>query len=113
MPTIEIDDEVFAKLQSRARAFVDTPNDVIRHLLAEVEAGSAGTSAPPAPATGGTQGGSPTGRLFKLVQQGLVQPGDKVTHQRKRTNEVFEATITEGGCLQVEGLPAPFREPSP
>lgn len=33
MPTIRIDDEVFAALQSRARAFVDTPNDVIRREL--------------------------------------------------------------------------------
>ena len=30
MPTIRIDDEVFAVLQDRAKAFVDTPNDVLR-----------------------------------------------------------------------------------
>ena len=30
MPTIRIDDEVWAVLQKRAQAFVDTPNDVLR-----------------------------------------------------------------------------------
>lgn len=30
MPTIRIDDEVYAVLQKRALAFVDTPNDVLR-----------------------------------------------------------------------------------
>jgi len=30
MPTIRIDDEVFAVLQKRAEAFVDSPNDVLR-----------------------------------------------------------------------------------
>ena len=30
MPTIRIDDEVFAVLQKRAQAFVDSPNDVLR-----------------------------------------------------------------------------------
>ncbi len=30
MPTIKIDDEVFAVLQKRAQAFIDTPNDVLR-----------------------------------------------------------------------------------
>jgi hypothetical protein len=42
-----------------------------------------------------------------------VRPGDKVRHHRKRTKEVFEATITAGGCLTVDGVDAPFREPSP
>ncbi len=32
-PTIRVDDEVFEALQSRATAFVDTPNDVLRRLL--------------------------------------------------------------------------------
>ncbi|XVU22919.1 hypothetical protein ACQPZJ_37450 [Actinoplanes sp. CA-054009] len=104
MPTIEVDDEVFAKLQGRAVPFVDTPNDVIRRLLAEVDGSEAPVRAV-APA--------PAGRLSRLIRQGLVRPGDKVRHQRKRTNEIFEATITEGGCLQVEGVAAPFREPSP
>src|SRR5437868_3521042 len=30
MPSISIDDEVFAALQARAKAFIDTPNSVLR-----------------------------------------------------------------------------------
>lgn len=33
MPTIRIDDEVFAALQQKARPFIDTPNHVLRRLL--------------------------------------------------------------------------------
>lgn len=33
MPNIYVDEEVFAELQKRADAFVDTPNDVMRRLL--------------------------------------------------------------------------------
>lgn len=35
MPTIRVDDDVFAGLQSLASPFVDTPNSVIRRLLEE------------------------------------------------------------------------------
>lgn len=35
MPTIRIEDDVFAGLQSLAQPFVDTPNSVIRRLLEE------------------------------------------------------------------------------
>jgi hypothetical protein len=44
MPSIEVDDEVFAALQARAKAFVDTPNSVLRRELgldARVEVSSA------------------------------------------------------------------------
>lgn len=33
MPTIRIDDEVWNALQAKAKAFVDTPNDVLRRVL--------------------------------------------------------------------------------
>ena len=33
LPTIRIDDDVFAELQKRATPFVDTPNDVLRRLF--------------------------------------------------------------------------------
>jgi hypothetical protein len=113
MPTIEIDNEVFAMLQARAIPFVDKPNDVIRRLLDQLDQGGAGV--------GGDQHGSttiqldvvPVGRVHGLIERGLVEPGDKVRHFRKRTNEVFEATITEGGCISIEGVAEPFREPSP
>jgi hypothetical protein len=38
-PTIRVDDEVFALLQSHATAFVDSPNDVLRRLFSLGEPG--------------------------------------------------------------------------
>ncbi len=38
MIKIDVDPEVFGFLQEHARAFVDTPNDVLRHLLLTREA---------------------------------------------------------------------------
>ena len=111
MPTIEIENDVFVQLQNRARPFIDTPNDVIKRLLAEVAGIAQGASAPPDQAAPSVV--STNGRLSKLIEDGLVRPGDKVRHIRKRTNEVFEAIITEGGCLEIAGVPALFREPSP
>ena len=32
-PTIRVDDEVYALLQQRGEAFVDTPNTVLRRIL--------------------------------------------------------------------------------
>lgn len=48
MPTIRIDDDVFAALQAIATPFTDTPNSVIRRLLAE-RAATPNTSGPRAP----------------------------------------------------------------
>src|SRR6218665_3988811 len=44
MPTIRIDDEVYAWLQGQARAFEDTPNSVLRKL-AKLDEPSAPTAA--------------------------------------------------------------------
>ena len=38
MPTIRIDDDVFAALQKKAEPFTDTPNSVIKRLLEEAGA---------------------------------------------------------------------------
>ena len=46
MPTIRIDDDVFAALQKDAKPFVDTPNSVLRRLLGLDEEGKNKVSAP-------------------------------------------------------------------
>ena len=45
-PTIRVDDEVYALLQERAEAFIDTPNTVLRRIL-----GSGRPRAPAPPRT--------------------------------------------------------------
>jgi len=47
MKTIQIEDEVFAALESRVRSFNDTPNEVIKRLLEEF--GGAKDSTPEKP----------------------------------------------------------------
>jgi negative regulator of replication initiation len=48
MPTIRIDDDVWRYLQSKARPFEDTPNDVLRRELRIIEANSELVGGPPA-----------------------------------------------------------------
>jgi hypothetical protein len=52
------------------------------------------------------------GRLRSLVQAGLLEEGDKLTHTRKRTGETLEALVTREGCLLLP-LGSLFKEPSP
>lgn len=104
MPKIDVDEDVFAELQTRAEAFVDTPSDVIRRLL---NADSPRVDEP----KNATADLTP-GRLRSLVQAGLLKEGDKLTHMRKRTGETFEALVTREGCLRLPSGSL-FKEPSP
>lgn len=111
MPTIEVDDDVFEMLQQRARPLIDTASDVIRRLVPpaqELASSAAQTSA-------GEQPASPAlkGKLRGLIDAGLVAPGDRVIHLRKRSGEMFVGEVTTGGCIKVPGVERPFREPSP
>jgi len=45
MPTIRVDDEVYAWLQKQARPFEDTPNSVLRRVSGLNGSGEAGTTA--------------------------------------------------------------------
>ncbi len=101
-PRIEIDDEVFQRLQDQAAAFVDTPNDVLRRVL--------GLSAP-AEADEPVAARQP-GNLAKLVNAGLVKPGDRLTHVRKRSGTTYHAIVTTDGWTQLPDGRS-FRGPSP
>jgi len=104
VPKIDVDEDVFTQLQTRAEAFVDTPSDVIRRLL---KADSPRVAEPSV----GTADPTP-GRLRSLVQAGLLKEGDKLTHRRKRTGETFEVLVTREGCLLLPSGSL-FKEPSP
>ena len=97
---IEVDEEVFEELQRRAKPFVDTPNDVLRRALLT------GTAVASARAT------RRPGHLIRLIQAGLVQPGDRVTHTRKRSGERYHAIITDDGWTELPDGRA-FIGPSP
>lgn len=119
MPTVELDNDVFAELQVRARPFVDTPSDVIRALIEE-----AGHAQPRSAAQGAkdptvirsTRPGVPNklmlGKLKGLIDKALVAEGDTLVHVRKRSGEVFRVTVSKEGCVVLPDGRW-FREPSP
>lgn len=99
--TIEVDDEVFAYLQSRSEPLVDTPNDVLRRELL----GRAGQSAT---ATRARRDGS----LTPLIEAGLVSPGDALQHHQSRLKRTHTATVTADGWIEIPDGRA-FPQPSP
>jgi len=100
--TVELDDDIFLLLQKEARPLVDDVNDVLRRLLNPALAGKAPVSEPKK---------SP-GNLAKLVDAGLIKPGDRLTHQRKRSGQTFHATVTADGRTELDDGRS-FQGPSP
>ena len=58
-PTIRVDDEVYALLQQRGEAFVDTPNTVLRRILGLSDSDE--STGHPVGRRGGRRGGHPGG----------------------------------------------------
>ncbi len=98
---VEIDDELFKYLQEQARPLVDSVNDVLRRLLLPGGAGPTPKEAIRRP-----------GNLAKLVEGGLVNAKDRLTHERKRSGQTFHAIVTADGWTELPDGRA-FRGPSP
>ena len=81
MPTIRVDDEVFAWLQAKARPFEDTPNSVLRR-----EAGLDRSR---------VDQGEPSGQRPKRVIQ--REPGVK-TPQGEFREPILRILLSHGGC---------------
>jgi hypothetical protein len=93
MPRIAIDSEVFEALAERARAWRDSPNDVLRALLGLPPAAE-GMHAPEAEQL--------PGQLRPLISAGLLKPGESLTWYRRNTGAVHVFTVTGSGCLTGE-----------
>ena len=93
MPSIAIDSEVFEALADRARAWRDTPNDVLRALLGMPPA-AAGTANPETEHL--------PGQLAPLLRAGLLEPGERLTWHRRNRGGVHRFTVTASGCLVAE-----------
>ncbi|MEV6696555.1 hypothetical protein AB0M68_05225 [Streptomyces sp. NPDC051453] len=101
MRSIEIDDEVFAFLQSRSEPLVDTPNDVLRRLFLKDANRPAETPEDRRP-----------GDLMPFITAGLLKAGDKLIHVQPRRGLTHEATVTSDGWLEIEDG-REFPKPSP
>src|SRR3989442_1235649 len=98
MPTIRIDDEVFAALQERGRAFVDTPNDVLRRDYGLN--GVNGTNVHAVPGTlsfpTGQQQQQPSSRPTRRRVMGRIQRGEK-TPEPEFIVPILQALVEAGG----------------
>jgi hypothetical protein len=97
MRKIAVDDEVYAFLQEHARPFVDTENDVLRCLLLGQ-----------APRTDNRRAGD----LKPLIDAGLLEAGDVLTHVQPRRGIEHHASVTEDGYLRTADGQE-FARPSP
>ena len=112
MPSIQIDDEVFAVLQKHAKPFVDSPNTTLRRLLS-IEAPNAQARAVSADdeleqllqeSLDSRRTKAPKADLRVLVRAGLMRDGERlylVDYQGQRVPQQ-EATVN-GAMLAFKG----------
>ncbi|WP_112669117.1 restriction system modified-DNA reader domain-containing protein [Micromonospora saelicesensis] len=97
-PTIRVDDEVYALLQSKAQAFVDTPNTVLRRLLSltgsvadSVEGPARRTDVKPASSN----------KLARLLADGILVVDERLVWDRRNQGKQHEAWLTNDGRLRL------------
>ena len=107
MKTIEIDDEVFAYLQSNAIAYLETPNLTLRRLFnLNGKTSSGGISKGQMLQPKDKMGKKPKANLQILIKSGLLQEGQTLflhDYQERRI-EGYEA-IVSGKSLLWNGEP--------
>ncbi len=99
-PTIRVDDEVYALLQERAEAFVDTPNTVLRRIL-DLEPSTATTAH--RPPRGPRRGEDRASRkLAKLMREDLLAADEELVWERRNSGERHVARLDAEGRLVLE-----------
>ena len=100
-PTIRVDDEVYALLQQRGEAFVDTPNTVLRRILGLSESDE--STGHPVGRRGGRRGEDRASRkLAKLVADDLLSPDEELVWERRNNGERHTARVGADGTLHLE-----------
>ena len=100
-PTIRVDDEVYALLQERGEAFVDTPNTVLRRILGLSESDE--STGHPVGRRGGRRGEDRASRkLAKLVADDLLSPDEELVWERRNNGERHTARVGADGTLHLE-----------
>ena len=95
-PTIRVDDEVYALLQERGEAFVDTPNTVLRRILGLTE--SAESTGHPI----GRREERASRKLARLVADDLLTPDEELVWERRNNGERHTARVGADGTLVLE-----------
>ena len=100
-PTIRVDDEVYALLQQRGEAFVDTPNTVLRRILGLSDSDE--STGHPVGRRGGRRGEDRASRkLAKLVADDLLSPDEELVWERRNNGECHTARVGADGTLHLE-----------
>lgn len=89
--TVTLDQDVYCELGKHVRGF-ETPNEVLRRILFGEQNSTTTGAVSPARRPGG---------LTKLINAGLIKPGDKFIHRQKRKGETHEATVEADGWLMT------------
>ena len=98
-PTIRVDDEVYALLQERGEAFVDTPNTVLRRILGLTEPGE--STGHPIGRRGGREDRA-SRKLAKLVADDVLSPDEELVWERRNNGERHTARVGADGTLLLE-----------
>ncbi|MET8909526.1 winged helix-turn-helix domain-containing protein [Micromonospora sp. NPDC004551] len=98
-PTIRVDDEVYALLQSKAEAFVDTPNTVLRRLL-NLTGSVAGPAESPARRPHVKPASST--KLARLLADGILQVDEPLVWNRRNQGKQYGAWLTNDGRLRLQ-----------
>ena len=100
MPRIDIDDDVYGYLQTRAVAFVEKPNDTLRRLLgisASTDRASEPTSISMVDGSDRNERKKPKANLGALVAHGVVTIGQKLYLHDHQGRRVLGAEAFVGG----------------
>ena len=89
MRKIAVDDEVYAWLEARAQGF-EQPNDVLRRELLDPEAAEQ------------TDERSAKGRLWPLLEAGLIQAGDGLHHDQPRKGQTHQGIVEADGWITTK-----------
>ncbi len=95
--TIRVDDEVFAKLQSLAEPFVDTPNSALRRLLDLPSPGTAGSAQQPQRHVSARDQ-----TLVPLLADGRLRVGQRLVWRRRNLRQEHHAVVLQTGELRLD-----------
>ncbi|WP_327294771.1 MULTISPECIES: hypothetical protein [unclassified Streptomyces] len=100
--TLHVDTEVFAKLQSLAEPFVDTPNSTLRRLLGLTPAPAEGRTAFPSPLKQKHSPRDPSQTLAPLIEDGRLHVGQRLVWHRRNLGRMHQVIVVEGGGLRLD-----------